>query len=276
MYEESLQSLTLSAELQMEEVSTSILYNLARAYEAQNEHELATEAYAKLLSRHPEYIDGKAPSDLLRPAHAICTARIRQAQMLKDAGQINEAGEILAQALNSHSNNLNLRAFYTYFLCQANQIKLAKDFVITTLKEHDKHDIYSLCAAGYVLYQQARETRDLSPDGIKGRRRNFERAVEFYEKALILDPTCAIAAQGLAIASAEDALGTLSGITTADDSQRRSLNIREALDVFAKVRETVSDGSVYANMGHCYYAREEFERALECVSSPSLLSDSGN
>lgn len=187
--------------------------------------------------------------------------------MLKDINQNSDANELLLQTLSSQGNNLNLRAYYTYFLCQSSQIKLAKEVVFTTLKDHDKHDLYALCAAGYIHYQQARESKEPTPEAVKARRRNFERAVEFYDKALILDPTCAVAAQGLAIASADDALGTLSGITTADDAARRSQSTREALDVFAKVRETLSDGSVYANMGHCYYARDEFERALECVSS---------
>lgn len=42
-----------------ENMSTSILYNLARAYEAQGEDTMAKDAYDKLLSRHPEYVDGK-------------------------------------------------------------------------------------------------------------------------------------------------------------------------------------------------------------------------
>lgn len=42
-----------------EGMSTSILYNLARVYEDQGEDGLAKDAYEKLLSRHPEYVDGK-------------------------------------------------------------------------------------------------------------------------------------------------------------------------------------------------------------------------
>lgn len=42
-----------------ENVSTSILYNLARVYEDQGEEVLAKDAYDKLISRHPEYIDGE-------------------------------------------------------------------------------------------------------------------------------------------------------------------------------------------------------------------------
>lgn len=41
-----------------EGVATTILYNLARVYEDQGEVDMAREAYEKLLSRHPEYIDG--------------------------------------------------------------------------------------------------------------------------------------------------------------------------------------------------------------------------
>lgn len=41
-----------------ETISTSILYNLARVYEDQKEQDMAKDAYEKLLSRHPEYVDG--------------------------------------------------------------------------------------------------------------------------------------------------------------------------------------------------------------------------
>lgn len=85
---------------------------------------------------------------------------------------------------------------------------------------------------------------------------------------------CAVAAQGLAIVTAEDALGTLGGSlgpVAADEPVRRVKNAREALDVFAKVRESLDDGSVYSNMGHCYYACDEYDRAIESVSLPPSL-----
>lgn len=59
MYEDAL---TTAAHLSMdisEAMSTSILYNLARVYEDQSDVDLAREAYEKLLSRHPEYVDGR-------------------------------------------------------------------------------------------------------------------------------------------------------------------------------------------------------------------------
>lgn len=197
------------------------------------------------------------------------TAKMRQTQMLSNLNRHNEAHELLKQCLASQNNNLNLRAFYTYFLIQTNLPKPAKDFVFATLKDHDKHDIYSLCAAGWIMYHQSRESRDGSSKGIEERKRGFQRSAEFYEKALQLDPMSAFAAQGLAIVTAEDALGTLGGalpgLSNVDEGLKRSTNAREALDIFAKVRESISDGSVYFNMGHCYYARDEFDRAIESV-----------
>ncbi|KAH8107706.1 hypothetical protein BXZ70DRAFT_1013744 [Cristinia sonorae] len=239
-----------------EGMSTSILYNLARVYEDEGNETMAKEAYDKLLTRHPEYVD----------------AKVRLAKMLSDLNKSNEAHELLKEALSSQNSNLNLRAFYTYFLIQNNMATPAKDFVFRTLKEHERYDLYSLCAAGWIQYHQARESRDASSKGIEERRRGFQRSAEFYEKALHLDPMCAIAAQGLAIVTAEDALGNLGGALgppTPDEAQKRVKNAREALDVFAKVREALDDGSVYSNMGHCYYASDDYDRAIESYETAS-------
>ncbi|KAF9227093.1 TPR-like protein [Gyrodon lividus] len=256
MYEDALTEAAALCPEDGETMSTSILYNLARVYEDSGDNAMAKEAYDKLLSRHPEYVD----------------AKIRQAQMLANLGQPNEAHEQLKQALATQNTNLNLRAFYTSFLLQ-NSAKAAKDFVFATLKDHERHDVYSLCAAAWIMYNQSRESRDPNPKAMEERKRNFQRAVEAYHKALQLDPLCAVAAQGLAIAVAEDALGTLSGVlptSAADDAQRRMKYAREALDVFAKIRETLNDGSVYVNMGHCYYVRDEFDRAIESYETASV------
>ncbi|KAF8813945.1 RNA polymerase II-associated protein [Phlegmacium glaucopus] len=257
MYESALTGATALSSDVAEGLSTTVLYNLARIYEDEGEDDLAKDAYEKLLSRHPEYVD----------------AKIRQAQMLTNVNLINDAHDLLKQSLASQNNNLNLRAFYTHFLIQTNSPKIAKDFVFATLKDHDKYDIYSLCASGWIMYHQSRESREVSSKGIDDRKRGFQRCAEFYEKALQLDPMCAFAAQGLAIVTAEDALGTLGGALArtpgVDEGQKRLQNAREALDIFAKVRESINDGSVYFNIGHCYYARDEFDRAIESYETAS-------
>ena len=208
---------------------------------------------------------------VLFPRHLPDTtkAKIRRAHILSNMQQANEAHSLLKDSLASQSSNLNLRAYYTYFLIQSNGSRAAREFVFGTLRDHDKHDLYALCAAGWLHYHQARESRDMSAKGVEERRVFFRRSAEFYEKALGLDPLCAVAAQGLAIVTAEDALGTLGGVLppgpAPDEAQRRAMNARDALEVFAKVRESTNDGSVYVNMGHCYFARDEFDRAIESV-----------
>ncbi|KAK7056429.1 protein required for normal CLN1 and CLN2 G1 cyclin expression [Paramarasmius palmivorus] len=257
-YERALTNIAGSSVVEKQgDVATSILYNLARVYEEEGQEISAKEAYDKLLARHPDFV----------------TAKIRQAQLLLTQNQIALAHELVKQALTSESGNLNVRAYYTYFLIQSNLPKLAKDFVFATLKEHDKHDIYSLCAAGWIMYHQARELRG-SPGSdpsalMEERRRGFQRSAEFYDKALQLDPCCAFAAQGLAIVTAEDSLGTVSG-SGQEEVGKRMKNARDALDVFAKVRESFHDGSVYLNMGHCYYSRDEFDRAIESYETASV------
>ena len=51
----------------------------------------------------------------------------------------------------------------------------------------------------------------------------------------------------------------------AEEANKRLKNARDALEVFAKIRESLNDGGVYVNMGHCYYARDDFDRAIESV-----------
>lgn len=58
MYENALTSASALGPDIGEGLSTSILYNLARVYEDDGEDVLAKDAYDKLLSRHPEYVDG--------------------------------------------------------------------------------------------------------------------------------------------------------------------------------------------------------------------------
>lgn len=124
----------------------------------------------------------------------------------------------------------------------------------------------------WVFYNQARENRDPSPIGVADRRKHYLRAAEFYERALQFDPKCAMAAQGLAIITAEDALSSLKApaVGSSDEAMRRVQGAGEALDIFSKVRECTNDSSVYINMGHCYFVRDEFDRAIESVSKRYL------
>lgn len=190
-----------------------------------------------------------------------------------DERRYDEAHNLLKQILSSGEKNPNLRAFYIYFLSHTNQIKAAKTFTFNVLKD-DGHDVYALCAAGRLLYQEARESRDPSPTAVTTRKENFFKAANIYIKALSIDPACAIASQGLAIIVAEDVLGSYAPGQVVDEAGHKlksTRNARQALDILAKVRESLSDGSVYVNIGHCHFAREEFDRAIENVSVRSIF-----
>jgi RNA polymerase-associated protein CTR9 len=71
------------------------------------------------------------------------------------------------------------------------------------------------------------------------------------------------------IIMAEDALSTLGGALppgpAPDEGQHHMMNVCNALKVFTKVQESTSDGSVYVNMGHCYFVWDEFDRVIESV-----------
>ena len=155
----------------------------------------------------------------------------------------------------------------THFYITQQQFKVAKEFTALTLKDHHgSHDAYSLCAAAWVFFNIARENRD--PQAAAERKKNFVRAAEAYERALHYDSKCAIAAQGLAILAAEDALGSskVAGTGGSDEAMRKVQGAREALDIFGKVRESLNDPSVYINIGHCHFVCDDFGRAIESVS----------
>lgn len=62
LYEKALTSASAMGSDGGEAMSTTILYNLARVYEDQGDESLAKDAYDKLISRHPEYVDGTGSS----------------------------------------------------------------------------------------------------------------------------------------------------------------------------------------------------------------------
>lgn len=242
-----------------ERAAVCMLYNLGVVCEDTGEKEKAKDIYERILLRHPEYVDAKARLALMHLSHR----------------NFDKANGLLKEALTSQTGNGELRALYTYFLIESNQIKQARDFSVATLKDHDKQDIYALCASGALLYTQARENKDPGPEASMERANRFFRAAEFFEKAIQLDHHCAFAAQGLAIALAEHVIGGASmgsqngSSSGVDGNAIRAKNIRDAITIFTKVKEAVNDGSVYVNLGHCYYLRDEFERSIENYNTAS-------
>ncbi|GAA5955404.1 hypothetical protein JCM3765_006767 [Sporobolomyces pararoseus] len=250
-------------------VLTQVTFNLACCYEKIGDFERAREGWENVLRGHPEFVDAKARLALLE---------LNQSSKSKDKNLSWDTAHVhIKEALTSSPNNPELRALYTYFLFSTFQLRLARDFSRQTLKEISRHDLYALCSSGIISYLEARENKLETREALKERQMRFCRSAEFFDKALQLDPMCAVAAQGLAISLAEGNLGntlldsTSTTTTTSSsssssalqDSQIRQRNARDALLILTKVKESINESSVYVNLGHCHLARDEFEKAAE-------------
>ncbi|GAA5918530.1 hypothetical protein JCM1841_003285 [Sporobolomyces salmonicolor] len=257
---------------------TAVGYNLAVVYEREGLEDKAREGWEGVLRTHPEYVEAKARLALL------------DLKKRGDRHAWGSAHELIKQALTSQPSSPELRALYTYFLVETSQHRMAREFARATLKELNRHDIYALCALGMLSYLEARENKDPSKEAQRDRTAKYVRAAEFFDKALQLDPMCASAAQGLAIGLAEGTLGTgqegaapaLGGAAGGQgaavpltEQQARQRNARDALVILTKVKESINDASVYVNIGHCHFARDEFERAAEnyATASKRYLND---
>lgn len=85
-----------------------------------------------------------------------------------------------------------------------------------------------------------------------------------------------MAAQGLAIALAEDTLALKASAPPAGSAEELKVRMRlagQALGILGRINDSVPDGSVNVNMGHCYFVRGEEEKAIQAVSS--YISQSG-
>ncbi|GEM08555.1 pol II transcription elongation factor [Rhodotorula toruloides] len=254
---------------ELDAVLTTCTYNLSACYEALGELGKARSGWEQLLSGHREYVDAKARLALLG---------------LKSRAEWDSAHELIKQALTSSPQNAELRALYVYFLFETGAYANARDSARQTLKEVSRHDVYALCASGLLCYFEARENKKQGKEAQRDRVAKFTRAAEFYDKALQLQPQCAFAAQGLAIGIAEGTLGngpTESNGTAASaaapgqtaqpltEQQARLRNARDALGILAKVKESVNEASVYVNIGHCHFARDEYDKAIENYATAS-------
>ena len=95
--------------------------------------------------------------------------------------------------------------------------------------------------------------RDMRRDGEQEKEKRhkiYEKAVEFFDKALQLDPKNAYAAQGIAIALVDD---------------RKDYST--AVQIFSKVRDTLRDSTVYLNLGHVFAELRQFTKSIENVCS---------
>lgn len=219
---------------------TTISYNLARTYEAAGLLDEARQVYEGLLARHRDYTDARAR-----------LAYIEICQNPTDQGP-----KAMAALYESDSTNLEVRSLFGWYLSKSKKrtTNIAEDqeqrHYKHTLQHHDKHDRYSLTGMGNLYLTTAREMRRDTDQDKEKRRKTYEKAVEFHDKALQLDPKNAYAAQGIAIALVED-----------------KKDLTAAVQIFSKIRDTVREATVFINLGHVFAELKQYSRSIECVSS---------
>ncbi|KAL2270438.1 hypothetical protein VTJ83DRAFT_2622 [Remersonia thermophila] len=236
-------------ELDIDALLTTISFNLGRSYENEGNVDGAVETYERLLSRHEDYTDART---------RLAYIRLRRNPTSK------EGPDAVAKLYQENPTDLEVRALYGWFLSKVNAKKrpanLAEDpeqrHYKHTLQNYDKHDRYALVGMGNLHLMAAREMRRETEQDRQKRSAAYTRAVEFFDKALQLDPKNAHAAQGIAIALVED-----------------KKDYKNALQIFIKVREAIQDVHVYVNLGHIYAELRQFTKAIE--SYETALSKEG-
>ncbi|KAF2755893.1 protein prenylyltransferase [Pseudovirgaria hyperparasitica] len=215
---------------------TTISYNLARTYEAEGMPDEAKRVYEGLLERHGDYTDA--------------ITRLAYINLKQDG--TGDGPKAVQRLFQAEPSNLEVRALYGFYLngSKRRTANIGEDqeqrHYRHTLQNHEKHDRYSLVGMGNIYLTIAREMRRDTEQDKDKRRKMYEKAVEFFDKALQLDPKNAYAAQGIAIALVED---------------RKDLN--NAVQIFTKVRETMKEASVFINLGHVYCELKQYTRAIE-------------
>ncbi|PYI22150.1 TPR-like protein [Aspergillus japonicus CBS 114.51] len=223
-------------ELDVDALVTTISYNLGRTYEAADMPDDAKKVYGGLLERHADYTEANA---------RLTYIALRQSPT-------EEGPKKMAKLYEADATNLEVRALFGWYLSKSKKraANLAEDHEQRhykhTLQYYDKHDRYSLTGMGNIHLSAARDMRRDTDQDKEKRRKMYERAVEFFDKALQLDSRNAYAAQGIAIALVDDKKDHAS-----------------AVHIFSKVRDTLRDASVYLNLGHVYAELRQFTRSIE-------------
>lgn len=217
---------------------TTISFNLGRTYEANGLLDEASTVYEGLLARHGDYTD----------------ARTRLAYIALKQNPTEDGPKAISALYHDSSADLEVRALYGWYLGKVHSRKrtgnIADDPELRhykhTLQHYEKHDRYALIGMGNLYLMTAREMRR-ETDAEKQKRSNmYIKAVEFFDKALQLDPKNAYAAQGIAIALVED-----------------KKDFKTALSIFIKVRDTIKDPNVYVNLGHIFGELKQYSKAIE-------------
>lgn len=220
-----------------DELDITLTYNLARTEEHSNLEDSIVK-YNEILEKSPGYIYSKI--------------RLLFLQIVKsDVKNSEELESKLNELLKSHVSNLEVRAFYSWYLKRTNKSSNDKGENLEskhnkeTLVKYDSHDTYALISLGNLYCAIAREIKGKSPQDIEKKNQSYVRGAQLFQKVLSIDPNNVFAAQGIAIIFVEN----------------KHSNV--ALETFRKIRDAIDDVSVYINLGHCLIEVGQYSKAIE-------------
>ncbi|KAJ1720060.1 protein required for normal CLN1 and CLN2 G1 cyclin expression [Coemansia erecta] len=158
----------------------TLAYNVARFYERSGQWRRAAPLYRRVLARAPAYADA-----LLRLAHIALAQR----------GAPADALALVAQAVALDARRAAAWLLRGRIELLTRDVQNARRAFEHVLRDIAKHDVYALCALGNYYLAAARADSDAAA--------SHRRALEFFDKCLAVDASCAAAAHGAAIAMAE-------------------------------------------------------------------------
>ncbi|KAL2915414.1 protein required for normal CLN1 and CLN2 G1 cyclin expression [Polyrhizophydium stewartii] len=218
----------------IEDVRTTIKYNLARLSESRGSAKGAESQYLDILKVHPSYVD----------------AILRLGCIALEQGKIENALQHFADALAIDDRNVRAWSLVAKAHITNKMARLARKAFEKILQEIDKYDTYALCHTGNICLRFARS--DPKQCDI-----HCKRAVEFFTKALRQDTRNVYAATGIAIAFAQ--------LDKLEEARSLFTQIQEAAS---------SNTNVTVNLAHVLVEIGQPHAAIPLVASTQLIYES--
>ncbi|KAK6460619.1 protein required for normal CLN1 and CLN2 G1 cyclin expression [Scheffersomyces coipomensis] len=217
------------------DLKITLSYNLARSSEVSNQDE-AIQAYEKLLQECPHYFSAK-----IRVLFLNCISGDKYTK--------EEIKTEIDNLLEVSASDLEIRSFYGWFVKSFGKKVGLKPEADTnhqkdTLVKYDSHDSYALLSLANIYCIMARDAKSNQTSDDK-KKKYYVRAIELFAKVLSVDPKNVYAAQGLAITYIENK------------------EPEKGLEILRKIRDSLTDISIYLNLGHALIETKDFGKAIE-------------
>ncbi|RHZ88194.1 hypothetical protein Glove_26g206 [Diversispora epigaea] len=218
------------------EVEVTLKYNLARALEASHKYVDAIELYNQIISDHPSY----------------SLAHLRLSAIEEYHGNYEKANEIYNDLLELDNKDLEFRKRRALNILRHGETRTSRKYLEAILNDYDKNDVVTLTALGSLFLTKA---RSIKQENMKEQREaNYKKAVDYFQKALKLNPRNLWAANGITVALAE------------------TWRLQEAKEFFLKLRERNPLPEITINYAHVCSHLNDYPSAILAYESVSKKS----